>query len=84
MGIVDARIHDGDHNTRISTGNPPRRRRRHCGRPPLCDISIVGAGVGRAVVNIVRDEGLDRLHGGVELRELNVRPIAQMAEHSEP
>src|SRR6266705_3458167 len=83
MGVVDARIHDGDHNTGVSTGNAPSRRRRYRGRPPLRNIPVMGAAVCRAVVNVVRDEALDRLHRGVELRELNVGSLAKMLKKGE-
>ena len=84
MGVVDARVDNGNNNARITHSDPPGRRCRHRGRAPLCDISIVGAGVCRAVVNIVRYEVLDRLYRGVELGELNVRSLAQVPEKSQP
>src|SRR6266496_922258 len=84
MSVVHTRIYDSDHSIGISTGDPPGRRRRHRRGSPLCDISIVGAGVGRTVVGIVRHESLDCLYGGVELGELDVRSVAQVAEHSDP
>src|ERR1700687_125427 len=84
MGIIDARVDNGDHNARIAHSDPPGRRCRHRGRPPLRCISIVGARVCRAVVDIVRYEGLDCLHWGVELGELNVRSLLEVTEEREP
>src|SRR6266536_1673535 len=83
MGIVDARIHDGDHNAGISKGNAPGRRCRYRGRPPLCSLPVMGAAVCRGVGDVVRGEGLDHLHRGVELGELNVGSLAEMLKKGE-
>src|SRR6266568_1900723 len=84
MGIVDARVDNGDNNARIAHSDPPGRRCRDGRRPPLVNVAVMGACVQRAVIDIVRYEGLHHLHGGVELGELDIRSLAQVPEKGQP
>src|SRR5262249_8903214 len=79
--VVYARIDDSNDNAPATQSHSPGRRSRHCGRTPLVDISIMGAGVCRAVVGIIRHKcGLHSVYNGVELGELDIRSVAQMIE----
>src|SRR5262249_16118318 len=85
VGIVHARVDDRDDNVAATQSYAPSRRRRHSGRPPLVNISIMRAAVCSAEVRIIGYErALHRLDGGVELRELYIRSVTQMMEEREP